>query len=206
MADKPNGKIPIAFQLGDKLVDSATVKNISFAQFSSYIQQARAMKDSKTFEAKLKRVRLQQQVDYHVNGTKVPLSIEDVLRLPISAARAIDLQLDQYEGTAGKIIREGDGIEKAIGYELGNPIPTGQGKEPIKELEFLAHTYGDVEDVMAATDAIEQTEFLIKTIAKPVHTSLTSLPSWALDQISVADGVTIAQKILPVFLGQEPAS
>lgn len=198
-------KIPISFQLGEKLIDSATVKPISFAKFASFIQQAQQLKDKKTFEAKLKRVRMQQQVDYHVNGSVISLEMDDVLKLPIAAVRAINVHLDDDEGKVGKIIREGDGVDKAIGYELGRPIPVGQGKEPIKELEFIAKTYGDIEDVLSATDAIEQAELLIKTIAKPVHSSLTALPSWAVEQISVADGVIIAQKVLPLFLGQEPA-
>jgi hypothetical protein len=196
-------KIPITFQFGDKTIDAATVKSIGFAKFADYIQQARQLKDQKTFEAKLKRVRLQQQVEYHMNGTIVPLALEDVLRLPIPAVRSIDHHLDDNEGPPGKIIREGDGIDVAIAYELGKPIPTGQGKPPIAELEFIAKTYGDIEDVLAATDSIEQTSYLIKTVAKPVHSSLTALPSWAIDQISIADGITIAQKILPIFLGQE---
>lgn len=199
-----NDKIPISFQLGDKLIDAASINQIGYSQFVDYVQQARALKDSKTFEAKLKRVRLQQQVSYHMNGTTVPLAIEDILRLPIPAARIIDLHLDDNEGVPGKIIREGDGIDTAIGYELGRPIPAGQGKDSIKELEFMAKTYGDIEDVLSATDALEQTQFLIRTIAKPVHSSLSALPSWAVDQISVADGITIAQRILPLFLGQEP--
>lgn len=197
-------KIPISYQLGDKLIDSATVKPTSFAKFSQYIRQARDLKDNKTFEAKLKRVRLQQQVEYHMNGTAVSVSMEDVLRMPIPAVREINKHLDDEEGLPGKIIREGDGVETAIAFELGRPIPLGPGKEPIRELEFLARTYGDIEDVLAATDAIEQTEHLIKSVAKPVHSSLTALPSWAIDQISTADGVTIAQKVLPIFLGQEP--
>lgn len=199
------GKIPIAYQLGEKLIDSATVKSIGFAQFVDYIQRARDLKDSKTFEAKLKRIRLQNQVVYHANGTDVALSMEDILKLPIPAARAIDVHLDTGEGLPGKIIREGDGIEKPIGYELGRPIQVGQGKDPIKELNFMAKTYGDIEDVLASTDFMEQTQFLIKTVARPVHSSLSALPSWAFDRISVADGVTIAQKVLPVFLGQAPA-
>lgn len=198
-------KIPIVFQLGEKLIDAATVKAVSFATFVTYITQAREMKGTKSFDVKLKRIRLQQQVDYHVNGTVVPLSIEDVLRLPIPAARSIDLRLDANEERPGKVIREGDGIDTAIGYELGHPIPTGKGKEDIKELEFQAKVYGDIEDVLAAMDPIEQTRVLIATVAKPVHASLTLLPSWAVDQISISDGLTIAQKVLPLFLGQEPA-
>jgi hypothetical protein len=62
-----------------------------------------------------------------------------VLRLPLPD-----------EGKAGKIVRDGNRINKAITYELGTPIPQGKDKGPIAELEFLAPTYGDIEDILAA--------------------------------------------------------
>jgi hypothetical protein len=101
----------------------------------------------------------------------------------------------------GKIVRDGDGIDKAIVYELGTPISVGQGKPPIKELEFQASTYGDVEDVLAVDAPIQQAAVLISTVAKPLGTSLSLLPSWAVNLVTVADGVTISNHVLPRFLG-----
>ena len=101
---------------------------------------------------------------------------------------------------AGKIIRDGDGVDKAIIYELGTPIKV-QGKDPITELEFCASTYGDVEDVLTADLAVQQTALLLSTVAKPLGTSLSRLPSWAIDNITVADGVSISRDVLPRFLG-----
>ncbi|KRR21361.1 hypothetical protein CQ14_06845 [Bradyrhizobium lablabi] len=206
MADKSlNGakleKIPIHFQLGDNLIDGAVVRPLTFQGFVDCIIEAQAMKQPTSFDARMRRVRMIRQVAYHINGTVVPMSMEDVLKLPIPDTRKISAKLDDNEGKAGKIIRDGDGIDQAITYELGTPIPVGAGKEPIRELEFHASTYGDIEDVMAADNPMAQTAKLIETVAKPLGSTLMQLPSWAINQISVADGITISKDILPRFLG-----
>jgi hypothetical protein len=193
-------KLEVSFQVGEKVIDAVFIKPLTFAQFSDYIGTAQGMKTPSTFEGRLKRVRMQKQVDYLTSNKQVPLEIEELLRMPIPAARQIASKLDAEEGKAGKIIRDGDGISTAIGYELGTPIPIANGKGDIKELEFLAKTYGDIEDVLSATDLMSQTMALLKTVAKPVHSTLMSLPSWAIDRISVADGVTIANTVTSRFL------
>jgi hypothetical protein len=105
-------------------------------------------------------------VNYHINGAIVPVTPEEVLRLPLPDFYRIVAALDNGEGKAGKIIRDGDGINTAIVYELGTPLPV-IGKEPIRELEFLASTYGDIEDVLGADGPAAQTAVLIKSVAKP---------------------------------------
>jgi hypothetical protein len=195
-------KMAISFQLDDNsLIDGAVVKPLSFKEFSDYIGEAQNMTQPKSFEARLRRLRMARQVQYFVNGTVVPVGVETIAKMPIPAARSIVAKLDDGEGKAGKIIRDGDGIDKSIVYELGTPIPVGPGKPAIKELEFHASTYGDIEDVMAADNTIAQTQLLIATIAKPVGHTLLALPSWALGQITVADGVMISRAVLPRFLG-----
>jgi hypothetical protein len=119
--------------------------------------------------------------------------------MPIPNAQMLTTHLDEEEGGVGKITREGDGISTSIIYELGTPIPV-VGKDSITELEFLAKTYGDVEDVMSANDSITQTALLIATIAKPP--GMLQLPSWAVSAITIGDGITIAKLVTPHFLGQ----
>jgi hypothetical protein len=194
-------KIAVAFQLGERSIDGVIVKPLTFAALVECVLAAQAGTQPKTFESRLKRLRMVRQVTYYNGNTGVPLSLEDVPNIPIPAARTIISHLDDDEGKAGKVVREGDGIDQAITYELGTPISTGQGKPPIKELEFHARTYGDIEDVMAADLALQQTAALITTVAKPLGTSLILLPSWAANMITVADGVTISREILPHFLG-----
>ena len=192
---------PIVFQLGDTLIDGAVIKPLTFAGFVDCIAGAQQLAEPKIFEARLRRLRMMKQVIYHSGNTIVPMTMENMLKLPIPAARIITSHLDDDEGMRGKIIRDGDGIDKAIVYELGTPISLGQGKAPIKELEFHATTFGDIEDVLAIDTAIQQALTLIATIAKPLGTSLSLLPSWAINQITIADGVIISRDVLPRFLG-----
>ena len=198
-------KIPITLQLDDKLVDGAVVKAINFATFGTVIEEARNMKEPKTWEAKLRRARITKQIAFYSNGTVVNVSPMDVTKLSIQSARTLIQLLDRDDGPQGKVIRPGDGIEKAIVYELGTPIRI-QNKDPIKELEFIAKNYGDVEDIMASLDPIEQANLLITNLAKPLGTTLTALPSWAVAQITLGDGFTIIRDVLPPFLGTPPVS
>jgi hypothetical protein len=84
--------------------------------------------------------------------------------------------------------------------KLGAPISgtTGSESKAISELEFLAKTYGDIEQVLAGTNDMERTVALIKYVAKPA--GMLSLPSWAVDSIDIRDGFFIQQEILPRFL------
>jgi hypothetical protein len=192
-------KIPISFQLGDNVIDGAVVRPMTFQTFSSVVAEAQAMKEPEAWLARMRRVRMARQVQYYINGTVMPVGILDIPKLSISDARSIIAKLDANEAPAGKIVRDGDGIDKAITYELGTPIPVGKG-DPIRELEFHASTYGDVEDVMAADNGVLQTVALVKKLGKPLNSSLTALPSWALDAITISDGVFIMNEILPRFL------
>jgi hypothetical protein len=197
-------RLKIEFQLGDTLIDGAVIRPLTFAGFSDAIVAAQAMTQPKLFEARLRRVRMTKQVTYYSGNSVVAMTPENVLKMSIPAVRLIGSHLDDDEGPPGKVIRDGDGIDKAIVYELGTPISLGQGKTPIKELEFQASTYGDIEDVLAVDSTIQQTMILIATVAKPLGTSLSLLPSWAVNQITVTDGVIISREILSRFL-ESPA-
>jgi len=189
------------------MIDGAIVKPVTFAAFNEFVIEAQSMTTPKTWEGKLRRVRMTKQVAYYTNGTQVPMSQVEILRMPIPAARDISAKLDENEGKPGKIVRPGDGVETAIVYELGTPL-TLRAKEPvvIRELEFLAKTYGEIEDVLAASSTFQQAAHLIATVAKPLGTSLSLLPSWAVSQIMFADGYAIVREVLPHFLGSPAES
>jgi hypothetical protein len=153
-----------------------------------------------TFETNLKRLRL-KDLRYIGDGKPVTMTEADVKMLPIPVARKLIKALDTTDSEkVGKVVREGDGISTAIGFELGKPIEFQAGKESIKEIEFLATTYGEIEDALCTTDPLEQILALLRTVAKPVHGTLSALPSSAIEQISLADGVTLARDVLPRFL------
>lgn len=194
-------KIPIAFPLGDRTIDSAVVKALSLSAFVDCVMETRNMNTPTSFEAKLRRNRLLRQVVFYIGNTVVQVSSADLLRMPIPVARTLIDKLDDANGPAGKITRKGDGISEAVVFELGTPVSGGQGKPLIRELEFLAQTYGDVEDIMAAGTGLQQALLLVTHIAKPLSGNLQKLPSWAVNQISAADGLAISGEVLPLFLG-----
>ena len=56
-------KIPINFQLDEKLIDGATIKSSTFASFADSISAAHAMTAPAAFSARLLRVQLAEQVN-----------------------------------------------------------------------------------------------------------------------------------------------
>lgn len=193
-------KLPLKFQLGDHIIDGAVIRPMTFQSFSSIVVEAYALKEPEAWLARMRRLRLSRQVSYYSNGTAVQVGFNDVPKMGIGDARSLIAKLDDNEGPPGKIVRDGDGVEKAVVYQLGTPIKMQKG-DPISEIEFHATTYGDVEDVLAAENSILQAITLIKKLGKPLHSSLMALPSWAIDAITVSDGVFIMNEILPRFQG-----
>lgn len=196
-------KIELSFSVGEKIVTHVTVEAINFNTLCAFFTLANAMAKPESFEARMKRVRFMRQVKYFSGDTALEFGVEEIMKFPIAPARKIVTMFDNVdEGKAGKVIRDGDGVSTPILYELGTPIQVAQGKPPITEIEFLASTYGELEDVLAAGDTVHQTAMLIKTVAKPVHGTLQALPTWASDRITVADGVILANHVLPRFLSE----
>jgi len=205
LPDAPE-KIQISFPLGDQMIDGAVIKPLSLPAFVDCVLDTRSMNSPNTFEAKLRRNRLVKQVVFYIGNAVVQVLPGDLLRMPIPVARKLIDRLDEADGPAGKIVRKGDGISEAIVYELGTPISGGQGRQPIKELEFLATTYGDVEDIMSGQTGLQQALLLVTTIAKPLNSNLQQLPSWAVNQITATDGLAISNDVLPFFLGSPDES
>lgn len=160
-------------------------------------EEARTANDNGT--AAMRRQRVKECVKLN-GGDGKPYSITAIQlsMMPISASKILFKNLFDDTKEAGTIIQDGDGINEAVLYKLGTPLE--MGNDSVKELEFFAKTYGDIEAVLSAPTNIEQAAELIKRVAKAPGTSFTTLPSWALSQVTVADGYTILDKILPRFL------
>lgn len=194
-------KHELVFTIGERTIDSVDVKVPYYKDFVDYFTAA-VNTPKTTFEAALRRVRMLRQVTYYSGSQVITFDQTELLRMPLPAARKLFKLLEANdESPAGKIIRDGDGISTAIAYELGTPIEVAGGKEPIKELEFLAQTYGDVEDVVAISNVAQATLNLLRTVAKPVHSSLLTMPSWAVDRITFSDGIAISQDVTSRFRG-----
>lgn len=192
---------------GDTVITSIKVAPLTYADFVaiwlSTVADNRSRKGSAT--ALLQRKRLVHQVHFlAAEGRRVTPSDTDITQLPLGLAKQLVASLEIGEGSEGAIIVDGDGISSPILYKLGNPISAKMnGKDvSITELEFSASVYGDIEDVLATDGDIPQTLELIRKVGKPIGLgSITSLPAWAIDRLSVADGVTIMRQVLPRFLG-----
>jgi hypothetical protein len=122
--------------------------------------------------------------------------------MPRAVASAIIKVLDKDQGPLGKVISQGDGCTTSIVYKLGTPfgMKNAAGEAMmIEELEFMAETYGEVEDILACDNELAKAGALITKLGKPVNSKLSILPGWALDRLTVADGVQIMRLVLPSF-------
>ena len=98
-------KIPIHFQLGETLIDGAVIRPLMFKSFADFIAEAQAMEVPKTFDGRLRRVRMAKQISYYVNGTVIPVGMEDVLKMSIPDVCKLSNRLDSTGGKVGKIVR-----------------------------------------------------------------------------------------------------
>jgi hypothetical protein len=187
-------------KFGDTVIDEIKVMPLTFAEMGKLWRQAGNAKSRA--EVALQRSRIMHQTHFMAAGKRVLPNEAQLSQLPASVAKAIIPALDNGQGVAGKLLNDGDGATSPILYQLGSPIGMKNGKGEdvsITELEFMASTYGEIEDVLCAENDIAKTLELFKRIAKPVGGSLQTLPGWALDKITTADGVTVMNLILSRF-------
>lgn len=193
------------FIVGDKRIAQITVRPIRFAGMVKAIQDAAdAGMDKDNQTSYVRRARISTQADFiDTSGEKVIVDHLALSQMPREYASKLIKALDENGGKEGSLVNDGDGVSGSLIYKLGTPIAVlgGENNSDITELEFAADTFGEVEDVLAETNSIEQTLALLKKIAKPAgNTTLIALPSWAVDAIAVQDGFTIMEKVLPRFL------
>lgn len=209
MTDNDKGLILIdgrPFLIGEEQIDYMRVSPINFVNFSAAATKTNSLGlDGIQWQLQNRRIRMKLQVKCFTKENKeVPLTDQAIVQMPIPYAKKIIDLLSEEGGVAGKIIGDGDGVSSSLIYELGTPIVMRNNADEtaIRELEFSANTFGDVEEIMAEPMIAEQTVAMIRLLAKPVggEINLMALPSWALDQITMADGTTIMELVRPRFL------
>jgi len=195
------------FLIGEKSIDYMTVTPINFVQFVEAASKTNALgvEGNAQWQLHNRRARMLTQVKcFTKSGEVVKLTEQAITQMPIPYAKKLIDALGEDQGTPGKIVGTGDGVSSSLLYELGTPITMKSGAEDIviKELEFSANTFGDVEEIMAEPMFADQALAMIRLLAKPVglEINLQSLPSWAMDQITMADGHTIMEEVRPRFL------
>lgn len=197
-----------AYTIGDRRVTKLVVLPLSFRQFVDAIEAANAAraamrvppKSNRKFVLREKRA-MQVRAVLDGGGEPVAIALEDMSRMPRAYAMQIDAVLEASVEPDGKVIGKGDGAITPVLYAFGTPIKVGDVECP--ELEFMARTLGDIEDVLAESSRVAMTLALIRNCSKPIMTekSLLVLPEWAIDQITLIDGLAIMEHVLPSFLG-----
>lgn len=195
---------PTPFIFGDETIGKAEIARMPFARFVALSQAVMpTLRGNQKFNVAMQRHCMIEQITLVTGaGKKVKLTSEDIGKLPpligcdLAAARFFD------DETPGILLSapNADGISAPIHYKLGMPIKAAQVGKDITELEFQARTFSDLEEITAGDSPLSQTYDMIATMGRPVGGKLLALPSWAVDQISLADGLFIMNKVLPSFL------
>ena len=99
-------RLPMHFELGSTIIDSAIVRPMTFAAYNGFIDEAISMTQPDDIDVRLRRVRMAKQIAYLAGGNAVAVTTGDVLRLPIPDYRIVT-------GLAPiKMVSEPDGPER----------------------------------------------------------------------------------------------
>lgn len=186
--------------MAGKPAKSINVAQLPFVKLAELASRASALSNSEyPFTAALRTLRMIEQCKAVLaDGSQVDFDSITIRQITIPVGRKIHRALEDATIPGGKIIGDGDGASTPIMVELGTPIATGSDEKSFTELEFLARTYGDLEIVMGELNDLDKTVALIKHVAKPV--GMQKLPSWAVEQITIPDGMFLMDNVLKRFL------
>lgn len=190
--------------VGGKPVKTIEIQPLMFtAHVALADATATALTAGGSFDSAFRSARIIAQSDLvFADSTRGKLEHVTLMSMPFLLSKEVNKALDSSNVAAvGKVISEkANGIDTPIIYQLGTPIISGSEGKEILELEFMVSTYGDVEQVMGESGSFQQTVALIKHVARPAgDTTLLTLPSWAVDQITVPDGIAMVTSVLPNF-------
>lgn len=194
------------FLVGDKSIARLFVKPINFMDFVKIGNETSTQlpKDG-DWQMLNRRLRIKHQVTaFTASDEAVKMDDLSLSQMPRKYAVQMVKFLNADGDKEGKLITEGDVVSESVLYMLGTPIRVKGDSEvtEIVELEFQAQTFGDVEEILAETNPMDQTAKMLQTLARPVgaNVNLMAMPSWALEQISLADGINMMELVLPRFL------
>lgn len=185
---------------GDKVVTSITVAPLLFLPLCDMWSGLRST--GSKVRGELQRARIMHQTTFKAGDEVVTPDAASLAKLPATVAKDIIAALDIGSGLPGLVTKKGDGSTTPIVYKLGTPIEMKQGESTVSitELEFMASTYGELEDVLAADTDAEKAKILIRDIAVPLGVKgLQRVPGWALDRITSADGIGVMNTVTALF-------
>ncbi|MGL5736568.1 MAG: hypothetical protein ACRCYS_17025 [Beijerinckiaceae bacterium] len=191
--------------VGEKKVAKVKLAPLNLVKFEEVIRNAelartRARSDNNRKYFTREKVKACLRAE-DAQGNAIALTEQDVLAMPRRYAAEITEVAGLSLDPPGEVIGDGDGFKSPILYRLGTPLKLADGE--ISELEFTMKTYGDVEDILCSENMPQQVLAALKASAKPIGTGSAStlqvLPSWAVEQMTLADGLAIGDKVLPSF-------
>lgn len=188
----------VSYTIGDKIITAIQVEKQYFKGLVGMVVAAARGDGDVTKAVEMARLK-NGIVKYYAGADLVEATDISLREMPIPLVRKIRAAMN-FDSKPGEITVKGDGITSPVVYKLGEPILTDKGE--ITELEFLASTLGDIEDVIFRTNSNEQALALLESVATPLGSdlSLQALPAWAVEKITIIDGATIASEIVPLFL------
>jgi hypothetical protein len=188
------------FKIGDAEVTDVKLKPLTLEQMGGIMT---SISGAKKPLVEMQAKRILTQAEFYAGEDIIPVDRPQLGQLPATVAKAIIADLDYDQGKPGKVVAEGDGVSTPIMYRLGTPLKMSNGDQTLEvtELEFMAKTFGELEDVLASDNEVNGALALIQNVAIPHGggIKLQRLPGYLLDQVTVVDGLTIAAQVLPAF-------
>jgi len=190
------------FKLEGKEIDHFLLRPIKFRKYCDIRRVSFISKEPSILMSRLLLIEYASAITS--SGETIALDAKSILLIPRNYSKKIVSLMFSNIGVAGEVVQNSKNIDMAAIYKLGTPInvKSGETTNQIIELEFIAKTYGDVEKVITEDDEVRQGLAFIESCASPLGSdlSLMSLPEWAVDEISLADGLAITNEVLPSFL------
>ena len=193
-------KVKGKFELDGKSVSGFRIEPCSFRQFAKATEAAQS--DATEFAKALTRHLIKAMVTVEFkDGNSRKIAESEVPALPVKEALEITNLVGTDQRQGGEVTGGGNGIDSPLLFKLGTPIKFQTGV--VKELEFRAQTFGDIEGVVALDNSVAQAVELIQKCATPLGKDITliALPDTALDAMAAEDGIAIIRDVLPGFLG-----
>lgn len=199
-------KINEPYLFNGSQVETITLDALTFSKIIDLSSMATVMAkstDGASFQGVFRSLRMKAAMKLHTADNKAhTLEYIQISMMPPRIGREVAYAVDFDPAPETIILADGNGFEKPILIKLGSPIgqqnTTAGENADISELEFQVKTFGQLENILSEDNNMRRAAELISHVAKPA--GMLQLPTWAVDQISMQDGLFIMNEVMPRFL------